>query len=230
MPQSPIWKSPQTDCTGKCLRFCLELIYFSSWYFGKLSRGTAVSYLSPEFNTAGSYLIRQSDSRTGSYVLSIKIFEDDNQRHVYKHYEICSEDGMFFLRSRWVSSFGTSFHSLESTIFSYRIFFLSGRNANPEKYPSLVDFVESAQARKQKKLERQKAVLKEICIRPKPTVNIGARSGHWVIDGKDIVFVRFLGAGNFGEVNLCKHKQHLQHLAWSVLWWETFWVLPEYCC
>ena len=73
-----------------------------------------------------------------------------------------------------------------------------------ENFPSLGDFVEKAKSGKIPQLVEKNAIPKEICLRPKPTVNINAQSGNWVIDAEDVTFVRDLAAGNFGEVKLCE--------------------------
>ena len=87
--------------------------------------------------------------------------------------------------------------------FIYLICHFSGRN--PIKHDSLSKFVESAQKKEDKKLEKHKIALTEICLRPKPTVNIGVQTGNWIIDEGDVKFQRDLADGNFGEVKLCKY-------------------------
>ena len=69
--------------------------FFFSWFFGTIKRTEAEKQLMQPFNVHGSFLVRQSESRPGSYSLSIRDMEG------VKHYKIRRQDvGGFFITPR----------------------------------------------------------------------------------------------------------------------------------
>ena len=62
---------------------------FMSGYFGRLNREKAEDYLKFDVNVAGSYLVRQG--RENQYVLSLKTWQQQDTKYIYRHYKIKQE-------------------------------------------------------------------------------------------------------------------------------------------
>nr|XP_034975980.1 tyrosine-protein kinase Lck [Zootoca vivipara]XP_034975981.1 tyrosine-protein kinase Lck [Zootoca vivipara] len=83
------------------------------WFFKALSRKDAERQLLTAGNTHGAFLIRESESTTGSFSLSIRDF-DKNQGEVVKHYKIRNMDnGGFYISPR------ITFESLHQLVEHY---------------------------------------------------------------------------------------------------------------
>ncbi|XP_063868327.1 tyrosine-protein kinase SRK3-like isoform X1 [Scylla paramamosain] len=67
------------------------------WYHGKMARVEAEQILKSRLNSAGAFLIRQSQ-RNNDFVLSVKLYAEDGYTPCIKHYNICqSQDNHFTL-------------------------------------------------------------------------------------------------------------------------------------
>ncbi|XP_062913885.1 src-like-adapter [Mobula hypostoma] len=74
-------------------RTCVAQVYHG-WLFEGIGRGKAEELLQMPGNRVGSFLIRQSESRKGTYCLSVRHYSTVHQKYV-KHYRI------FRLPNRW---------------------------------------------------------------------------------------------------------------------------------
>lgn len=73
----------------------MYLFHLFRWYFGAITQKNAEDILTQSFNPLGSFLVHDSETRSGNYFLSIK---DTNQ---VRHYQIHSLDvGGFFITLR----------------------------------------------------------------------------------------------------------------------------------
>ena len=79
------------------LASCSYLLFSFSWFFGAIKRDDAEKLLMQPFNKYGSFLVRNSQSTSGDYSLSIR--DMDNVRH-YRIRRL--DDGGFYLATRKV--------------------------------------------------------------------------------------------------------------------------------
>ena len=80
---------------------CLSIVSFLySWFFGAITRKHAENLLMQPFNDSGSFLIRNSESTSGDYSLSIKYTK------VVRHYRI-KQSSRGYCISNWMANFKT---------------------------------------------------------------------------------------------------------------------------
>ena len=91
-------------CTPQSYWKCLNLVSFLynnySWFFGAITRKHAENLLMQPFNDCGSFLIRNSESTSGDYSLSIKFTK------VVRHYRI-KQSSKGYSISNWTVTFGS---------------------------------------------------------------------------------------------------------------------------
>ena len=86
-------------------------MFFSSWFFGAINRTDAEKQLMQPYNVHGSFLVRESESRPGSYSLSVR--NTDGVRH----YKINRYDGGgFFVTPR------KTFPTIPDLIYYYEMY------------------------------------------------------------------------------------------------------------
>ena len=85
-------------------------MFFSSWFFGAMKLTDAEKQLMQPFNVHGSFLVRKSESRPGSYSLSVR----DKER--VRHYKICRQGaGRFFINRQ------RTFSTIPDLIYYYEM-------------------------------------------------------------------------------------------------------------
>jgi hypothetical protein len=85
------------------------------WFHGSISKKDVDKLLTAPQNATGTFLIRESETRPGTYVLSV--LDDDPQKgRVVKHYRICNmDDGGCFITAK------QSFKSLDELVNTYLV-------------------------------------------------------------------------------------------------------------
>ena len=75
------------------LQNCNRICICPRWFFGNISRAKALDYLQFDVNIHGSFLIRESEKKDSSYALSIKAWQNKDNKFLYKHYLILQNEG-----------------------------------------------------------------------------------------------------------------------------------------
>lgn len=101
-------KNLETDDEGFVPRTYVALensLGCHGWFHGEVSRADAVKMLKAPTNKAGTFLIRQSETKEGSYSLSL-LYENSSKGRTVKHYRIRNMDfgGCFLYESRTFDS------------------------------------------------------------------------------------------------------------------------------
>ncbi|XP_066532366.1 tyrosine-protein kinase fynb isoform X2 [Hoplias malabaricus] len=93
----------------------VDSIQAEEWYFGKLGRKDADRQLLQVGNVRGSYLVRESETTTGAYSLSIRDWDEAKGDHV-KHYKIRKLDsGGYYITTR------AQFETLQQLVQHYSV-------------------------------------------------------------------------------------------------------------
>ena len=98
--QGKWWKVEKDEIVGYASKY-----YFAKlgkrghekepWYFGHMSREDCHELLNHKANPEGSYLVRYSGNAK-QFVLGIRLFEMNQHRYYYKHFDVKEDNGKYF--------------------------------------------------------------------------------------------------------------------------------------